>query len=160
MTDTELDVATSVVVLDPGLDDRAADLLSRCPALGQPDRAIEAISSARADEASSLYGVVQDGELVGAYLLRKVTMSNEIVYLAIAPKYERRGLGKMCLFDALFRSGKRPLVVEADDSNLAFFKQSGFKLVGKRKGADGSPRYRLGWHAPIPKPGEPGKVIC
>lgn len=153
-------IATSVTALDPAFDDRAAEVLARCPALGSVERAREAISAARSDERCSLYGVFQDGALAGAYLLRKVSMSNEIALLAIVPAYERRGLGKMCLYDALFRSGKRPLVAEADESNAGFFKQCGFKLIGKRKAPDTSVRYRLGWHAPIPKPGEPGQVIC
>jgi hypothetical protein len=93
--------------------------------------------------------------------MRKVQLANEINYLAIAPGHERRGHGKMCLYDALLRSGRRPLVVEADDGSVDFFKACGFKLVGKRKGPDGAPRYRLGWHAPIPKPGgAPGEVVC
>jgi hypothetical protein len=62
----------------------------------------------------------------------------------------------MCLYDALLRSGKRPVVVECDERCFPFFRAVGFKLVGKRKTADGSARYRLGWHAPRPKaPGEP-----
>jgi ribosomal protein S18 acetylase RimI-like enzyme len=160
MSETTVGVATFITALDPVLDDQAALLLARCPALGTVAVAADAIASARGNESSSLFGVVHDGNLVGAYLLRKVTMSNEIASLAISPEFERHGFGKMCLYDALFRSGKRPLVVVADDSNVAFFKHCGFKLVGKRKSPDGSPRYRLGWHAPIPKPGEPGKVIC
>ncbi len=160
MTGTALGIATSVTVLDPALDIRAAELLARCPALGTLERALDAVATARSEDACSLFGVMQDGDLAGAYLLRKVTMSNEISFISIAPEFERRGLGKMCLYDALFRSGKRPLVAEAEGSNVDFFKHCGFKLIGKRKAADGSPRYRLGWHAPIPKPGEPGKVIC
>jgi ribosomal protein S18 acetylase RimI-like enzyme len=160
MSEAVVEIATRVTELDADLDDPAAELLARCPALGSAERAAAVIEAARADDASSLFGLIVDGRLSGAYILRKVTMSNEIAFLAVDPALERRGFGKMCLYDALFRSGKRPLVVEADDSNLAFFKRCGFKLVGKRKAADGSPRYRLGWHAPIPKPGEPGTVIC
>ena len=160
MSDTAAGIATSVTVLDSAFDGRAAELLVRCPSIGSIDVATETVATARAGDAWSLFGVMQDGHLAGAYLLRKVTMSNEISFIAIAPEFERRGLGKMCLYDALFRSGKRPLVAEADDSNVDFFKRCGFKLIGKRRAADGSPRYRLGWHAPIPKSGEPGKVIC
>jgi ribosomal protein S18 acetylase RimI-like enzyme len=161
MTDTATGISTTVKPLDPSLDSAAAEVLARCPALGTTENAAGAVQAARQDDDSSLFGLFVEGELAGAYILRKVQLSNEISYLAISPNHERRGNGKMCLYDALLRSGKRPLVVEADDSNLGFFKSCGFKLVGKRKGPDGSPRYRLGWHAPIPKPGgAPGEVVC
>lgn len=154
-------IAVSVKPLDPALDAEAAVMLARCPGLGAVERAAEAIRQVRGDERSSLFGVMVDGRLAGAYILAKVQFANEIPCLAIAPEHERRGHGKMCLYDALLRSGKRPLVVEADDSNVAFFKRCGFKMVGKRKGADGAPRYRLGWHAPLPKPdGSPGDTPC
>jgi len=161
MSETATGIGTTVKPLEPALDGEAAELLTRCPALGSCVRAAEAVAAARADNDSSLLGLMVDGEIGGAYILRKVHLSNEISHLAIAPAHERRGNGKMCLYDALLRSGRRPLVAEADESNLGFFKACGFKLVGKRKGPDGSPRYRLGWHAPIPKPGgAPGEVVC
>ena len=161
MSDTATGISTTVKPLDPALDAEAAAILARCPALGSPERAVEAVKTARADEDDSLFGLMIDGRLAGAYILRKVHLFNEIELLAVAAEHERSGHGKMCLYDALLRSGRRPLVVEADESNLGFFKKCGFKLVGKRKGTDGSPRYRLGWHAPIPKPGgAPGEVVC
>jgi len=161
MTDTATGISTTVKPLDPSHDGAAAAVLARCPALGTAENAADVIQAARRDEDSSLFGLFVEGELAGAYILRKVQLSNEISHVAIATDHERRGNGRMCLYDALLRSGKRPLVVEADDSNHRFFRTCGFKLVGKRKGPDGSPRYRLGWHAPIPKPGgTAGEVIC
>jgi len=160
MSETSLHVTTSVKVLDPEFDERAAAILARCPALGSNPAAGDAISAARAEEGTQVLGAFVDGQLAGAYILRRVTMSNEINHLAIANEFERQGLGKMSLYDALFRSGKRPLVVEADDSNVGFFKHCGFKMVGKRKSSDGSARYRLGWHAPIPKPDGTGELVC
>jgi ribosomal protein S18 acetylase RimI-like enzyme len=161
MTDSATGTSTTVRTLDPALDEQAAEILARCPALGSRERAAVAIAVERNDDGASLFGLIVDGELAGAYIMRKVQLANEINYLAIAPGHERRGHGKMCLYDALLRSGRRPLVVEADDGSVDFFKACGFKLVGKRKGPDGAPRYRLGWHAPIPKPGgAPGEVVC
>jgi ribosomal protein S18 acetylase RimI-like enzyme len=153
-------IATSVSALDSALDEAAAKLFARCPAIGSLEEARAMITTARASEREFLSGLIHEGNLAAVYLLRQVSMSNEIALLAVAAGQERQGFGKMCLYDALFRSGKRPIVALADETNLGFFKQCGFKLVGKRRGPDGSTRYRLGWHAPIPKPDNPGETIC
>ena len=97
------------------------------------------------------FAVTLDGKVVGGYLMIQIPMANEIVLLAIDPAYRRRGLGRMCCMDALFRSGKRPLVLTANDASLGFARTVGFKLVGKRKQPNGSMLTRLGWHAPRPK---------
>ena len=97
------------------------------------------------------FAVTLDGVVVGGYLMVGIPMANEIVLLAINPAHRRRGFGRMCCMDALFRSGKRPLVLTANDASIGFAKAVGFKLVGKRKQPDGSLLSRLGWHAPRPK---------
>ena len=51
-------------------------------------------------------------------------------------------------------------MVEADETGFAFYKAIGFKMVGKRKRPDGTVRYRLGWHAPMPSPDGSGTVKC
>ena len=104
------------------------------------------------------YAVTLDGVVVGGYLMIGIPMANEIILLAINPEYRRRGFGRMCCMDALFRSGKRPLVLTASDTSVDFAKAVGFKLVGKRKQPDGTVLTRLGWHAPRPKsdPNAPG----
>ena len=103
------------------------------------------------DKQPQAFAVTLDGRVVGGYLMIHIPMANEIVLLAIDPAYRRRGLGRMCCMDALFRSGKRPLVLTANDTSVGFARTVGFKLVGKRKQADGSMLTRLGWHAPRPK---------
>jgi len=100
------------------------------------------------DKQPQAFAVTLDGRVVGGYLMIHIPMANEIVLLAIDPAYRRRGLGRMCCMDALFRSGKRPLVLTANDASVGFARTVGFKLVGKRKQADGSMLTRLGWHAP------------
>ena len=96
------------------------------------------------------FAVTINGEIAGGYLMVAIPMANEIVALAIDPAHRRRGLGRMCLLDALFRSGKRPLVLTASDSSVGFARAVGFKVIGKRKLADGAVMTRLGWHAPRP----------
>jgi ribosomal protein S18 acetylase RimI-like enzyme len=98
-----------------------------------------------------VFAVTLNGVVVGGYLMVGIPMANEIVLLAINPEYRFRGFGRMCCMDALFRSGKRPLVLTANDASVGFAKAVGFKLVGKRKQPDGTVLTRLGWHAPRPK---------
>ena len=96
------------------------------------------------------FAVTLNGKMVGGYLMISIQAANEIVGLAVDPAYRRRGFGRMCCMDALFRSGKRPLVMTATDASVGFAKAVGFKLVGKRKQPDGTFLTRLGWHAPRP----------
>ena len=146
--------------LDPVDDEAAAVLLAACDPDGSVARGRAWVAVARRDPDSTLLGVFIEGALVGAYVLQKAHLMNQIALLAIAPQHRRRGHGRMCLYDALLRSGRRPLVVEADEAALPFFTAVGFKLVGKRKGPDGAPRFRLGWHAPMPHPARPGETVC
>ena len=103
------------------------------------------------DKQPQVFAATLDGRVVGGYVMIQIPMANEIVLLAINPEYRRRGLGRMCCMDALFRSGKRPLVLTANDASVDFAKTVGFKIVGKRKQPDGTMLTRLGWHAPRPK---------
>jgi len=94
---------------------------------------------------------VLDGEtIVGGYILLHVPMANEIATMAVNPDCRLQGLGRLMCMDALFRSGKRPLVLTVNDTSLPFARAVGFKLVGKRRQPDGSFLTRLGWHAPRP----------
>jgi ribosomal protein S18 acetylase RimI-like enzyme len=152
MTDTAAPAAVSITALDPARDEAAAAIFAPATGAGTIERGRAVIAEARNDPDSAIYGLTVNGELAAVYVLRKVTMMNEIACLAVAEGHRRRGHGRACLYDALLRSGRRPLVVETDDEAVGFYRACGFKLVGKRKRPDGVTRYRLGWHAPLPKP--------
>ena len=146
--------------LDAALDGEAAVILAAALGSGSVDDAAARIAAARADEDAQLLGLLVEGQLAGAYVLRKVGMANEIGPIAIKESHRRQGLGKMCVMDALLRSGRRPLMVETDQDGFNFYKAIGFKIVGKRKNADGVTRFRLGWHAPTPTPDGKGMIEC
>jgi ribosomal protein S18 acetylase RimI-like enzyme len=147
--------SVSIKPLDPDRDRAAVAILASAIGPGTIESGRNVIAAARIDPASEVYGLTVNGELAAVYVLRKVTLMNEIACLAVAEGHRRRGHGRACLYDALLRSGRRPLVVETDDEGLGFYKACGFKLVGKRKRPDGTVRYRLGWHAPLPRTGKP-----
>jgi ribosomal protein S18 acetylase RimI-like enzyme len=115
------------------------------------ERMAPADMAALRDKRPQVFAATLDGRVVGGYVMTQIPMANEIVLLAINPEYRRRGLGRMCCMDALFRSGTRPLVLTANDESVDFAKTVGFKIVGKRKQPDGTMLTRLGWHAPRPK---------
>jgi ribosomal protein S18 acetylase RimI-like enzyme len=129
-------------------DAEAAALLAEATGEGTADAAQAALEAIRAGGADRVLGAVQQGELVGAYGLRRDGMANEVAIIAVAAAHRRRGIGRLLLQDALRRSGKRPLVAETDEEGLGFYKACGFKLVGRRKQPSGAFRYRVGWHAP------------
>jgi ribosomal protein S18 acetylase RimI-like enzyme len=141
-----------VRALDPARDEAAAAILATCTFEGTVEAGRAILRAARADEASEVYGLTVRGDLVAVQILKKIPMSLEVTALAVAEGHRRQGHGRACLTDALRRAGKRPLVAESDEAGLPFYKAVGFKLVGRRTGPGGTPRYRLGWHAPTPKP--------
>lgn len=107
-----------------------------------------------------LVGLSVDGKVIGGYLLLNAPASCEMVGLAIHPEHRRNGYGRMCCMDALFRAGKRPLVLTANDEAVPFAKAVGFKIVGKRKQADGTTLTRFGWHAPRPTSDPDNPLAC
>lgn len=159
-TDEIAQISPVVRYLEPQFDGQAAEILAAAVVPPTTEAAAATIAGARADDDAQLLELLVDGKLAGAYILRKVGMANEISCLAIDEAHRKQGLGRMCLMDALLRSGRRPLMVETGEECFPFFKAIGFKLVGKRKNADGVVRYRLGWHAPAPKPDGSGLLQC
>jgi ribosomal protein S18 acetylase RimI-like enzyme len=107
-----------------------------------------------------VFTVAVDGEVVGGYAMADIGPANEILLLAIDPHHRRRGHGRMCCMDALFRSGTRPLVLTADDDAAGFAKAVGFKIIGKRRLPDGRSIYRFGWHAPRPGTDPSNRTGC
>lgn len=136
----------------------AADLLAYCFG-NDRDEARNRLATAPTEEGTTILAAWQGDVLVAVYVLEKVGFTNEVTAIAVAPAHRRRGIGRMCLHDALLRSGKRPLVIGVDESALPFAKAVGFKLVGRLKRPDGSVRYRMGWHAPMPRP-DGSTVAC
>jgi ribosomal protein S18 acetylase RimI-like enzyme len=108
---------------------------------------------------SQAFALTVGGETVGGYLMTNIGPANEVQLLAIDPAHRRKGHGRMCCMDALFRSGKRPLVLNADEAAAGFAKAVGFKIIGKRRQPDGGSMYRFGWHAPRPG-SDPNKSGC
>lgn len=159
-TDQTTNISPVVRYLEPQYDARAAEILASAVDPATVESAAARIADARAAADAQLLELMVDGELAGAYVLRKVGMANEMTLLAIDEGHRKQGLGRMCVMDALLRSGRRPLMVEADETCFAFYKKIGFKIVGKRKNADGVVRYRLGWHAPTMKADGSGPLEC
>lgn len=138
----------SVHPLDPSQDDAAAEILAPATGEGTVAAGRARVDEARTDPDQEIYGLTVKGELVAAYVTRKIPMALEVKTLAVAAGHRRHGYGRACLTDALRRAGKRPLVVETDDEALGFYKKCGFKVVSRHKHPSGVLRYRLGWHAP------------
>lgn len=145
--------ATTSPVIRPLSADQvrpAVDVLAACFA---HDRAAARfrLDAALTEEDTTLFAAWQGDELVAVYVLEKVGFSNEVTAIAVSPAFRRQGIGRMCLYDALLRSGQRPLVIGVDEGTLPFVKAVGFKMVGRLKRPDGSVGYRMGWHAPMPQ---------
>lgn len=137
--------------LDPALDDAAGALLDGAPELLGGLSGRERIAAARLDPDTEMLGALKDGELVALYLLRRAHLMNELDLLVVGEAHRNQGYGKAALADAVRRSGRRPLALECSDALRPYFLQNGYKIVGKRKGPNGEPRFRLGAHAPRPK---------
>jgi GNAT superfamily N-acetyltransferase len=134
--------------LPPELDEAAARLLADCQSLGDAETAAAAIVALRENVDSDVYGWVEDGELIAVYGLRKTGLSFELPWLAVDPAWRGKRYGRSALVDALRRCGRKPMTVQADESLKGWFEGIGFRVVGRKRGADGAMRYRLGWYAP------------
>ena len=164
MTATEPDLVITgptVRALDPAHDDAAAAILVDAVDEGTVERAREIIAEARQNPDASLYGLYVGEMLQAMYIVAKQGLANDVAYLAVHRDHRRKGHGRMCLHDALLRSGRRPLTLQTLETELPFYKKVGFKIVSRRTDEYGRTVFRLGWHAPIPKPGgAPGEVVC
>lgn len=133
----------------------AASLLAECPLLGSSQAALQAIAAVRSAPEGGVYGWREDGRLIAVYGLHKQGMSFAMPWLAVDPARRGQRYGKSALVDALRRSGRMPMTVEADDALVGWFQRTGFKIVGRKPLPSGGYRYRLGWYAPR-RPNEPG----
>lgn len=136
------------IPFDPGFDPQAAQLLSGWTSfLGFHD-AGSMIESFRADDRVAMYGVTMNDSLVVAIVTRQAHLMDELIAIAVLPEFRGHGIGELALADTIRRSGRRPLVIECPDEIRPWFVKRGFKMVGKRTGANGEARFRLGAHAP------------
>ena len=150
----EIRMGPSFKPLDAAFDDAAGALLDGCPELLAGMTGRDRISASRLDPETDLYGVVVDGQLEAIYALRRAHLMNELELLVVAEAKRGQGLGRSALSDAVRRSGRRPLALECSEALRPYFLKNGYKMVGKRKGPYGEPRYRLGAHAPRPPKNE------
>jgi GNAT superfamily N-acetyltransferase len=150
----QMSTGPSFKPLDAELDDAAGDLLDSCPELLVGMTGRDRIVASRLDPDSDLFGMMMDGHLVAIYALRRAHLMNELELLVVAEPMRGKGIGKAALSDAVRRSGRRPLALECDETLRPYFLKNGYKMVGKRKGPSGEPRYRLGAHAPRPPKSE------
>ncbi len=145
-------IPVSIEPLPASGNEAAAHLLAACTYEGSPASGRALVARVRSDPDAALYALAFEGQVLLAYVLRRAPMSMELTHIVVAPALRRQGLGRAAVADALRRAGARPLVAEVNDADLPFFKACGFKLFGKRKAPDGTTRYRLGAHAPRPRP--------
>lgn len=138
----------TVRLLDPEQDSLAAEILARATEQGTAETAGALIAASRADEGSAIFGLTLNDRLVAVYITRRIPLSVEVTAIAVASGDRRKGHGRACLQDALRRAGKLPLVVESPEDAVGFFKKCGFKIVSRRISPSGTPRFKLGWHAP------------
>jgi hypothetical protein len=127
--------------LPPERDAEAAALLA---VAGHEAEPVALLAALRADPAATLYGMVKDDRLVAVYGLKKVGLTLELRPLAAASNWEEW----LALKAAIATAGRWPIVVETGEADAATYLQAGFRKVSRRRGPDGEPRYRLGWHTP------------
>ncbi len=86
------------------------------------------------------------GHPVGYVFGHRVLDEGEILNLAVAPEYARRGIGTelvKTVLEAFERAGVRQVFLEVRESNAgarAFYQRLGFEPVGRRKGYYAKPR--------------------
>ena len=134
--------------LTASADDDVVRLLVEHPGVADPDAASSFREAIAARPRAAFFGARHAGRLIAIYALAKDGMANDLATIVVDPAHRHQGIGRMLLKDALRRSGKRPLVAQAPEAILPFFKACGFKMVGRRVQPSGEVQYRVGWHAP------------
>ena len=110
--------------------------------------ALRVIEQHEATEGSAIFIAYLSEMPVAAFILAPAQMSIEMPLIAVRPEIRGRGLGKILALDAVRRAGNRPVVAETPEEALPFFIAVGYKKFGRRKGPNGEPRWRVGWHTP------------
>ena len=85
---TTAPAAVSIKPLDPERDAAAAAILAPATGAGTVERGREVIAEARSDPDAAIYSLTVDGELAAVYVLRKVSLMNEIASLAVAEGHD------------------------------------------------------------------------
>lgn len=142
------------IPLEPAYDSQAIAMLDPWASFHGYESGEAFLRAARADDDTDVMSVTVNDTLAILIVTRRVKMMNELLALVVEPSYRGHDLGKLALIDAVRRAGNRPLVVECSETMRPYFLKQGFRMVGKRKGADGEFRIRMGAHAPRPE-GEP-----
>lgn len=84
---------------------------------------------------SQLYVLETDGKVVGVGVLQINGTAGEIMNIAVAPDYQRKGLGRamiQALTDAAVRQGVGQLRIATGNSGIgqiALYQQEGFELI-------------------------------
>jgi aminoglycoside 6'-N-acetyltransferase I len=84
---------------------------------------------------SQIYVLEMDGKAIGVGVLQITGTAGEIMNIAVAPEYQRNGLGRaliQALTDAAVRKGAGQLRIATGNSGInqiAFYQQQGFDLV-------------------------------
>ncbi len=94
----------------------------------------------------ALVAAPANGNAVGYVFGHRVLDEGEILNLAVAPEYARRGIGTelvQTMLQAFERAGVRQVFLEVRESNAgarAFYQRLGFEPVGRRKDYYAKPR--------------------
>lgn len=143
-TDSQLDVRLA----EPGDRSLVAMILADATPEGSEEAASRVIAEHEVIEGSAFFLVYLNGLPIAAYILSPAQMSVEMPLIAVRKEMRRRGIGTIIIQDALRRAGNRPVVAETPEEMMPFFTAVGFKKFGRRKGPNGEPRFRVGWHTP------------
>ncbi len=110
------------------------------PILSDAEEGEERIRAALLDSTCITYAFYEDGQAVGAAVVRwEEDSSSEIVYIAIVPHLRGRGYGKQIIHELQAelrrRKGHSLLVGSANASleNIAFYQKCGFRMFEIRR---------------------------
>lgn len=132
---------------DPEPIAAVAALLARALPGASAEGARAFLDGLLADQRTTVAAAFDGDRPLAVYVLRKVGVASELLLVAADPGTDpARGLEAAAVRDAGDRVGRRPLTVQTSERAFDWYKGLGFKLVGRRRLADGSWSYRMGWH--------------
>lgn len=125
---TSRDLDSVIEVMDAAFDDRFGEAWTRSQCSGILPLPGVRLIVARAP----------DGNAVGFSLIRIVVDDAELLLLAVAPNFRRKGIGRKLLDDFLHHAreiGASKVHLEVRDGNpaIAMYRAAGFAAVGRRR---------------------------
>jgi ribosomal protein S18 acetylase RimI-like enzyme len=106
-----------------------------------PDRLTETVAQYRNDPDLRLYGLEEDGVLIGLIGYALAGNRLDIRHLAVEPEFRRQGYGRGLILEAIAKEQPDWVAAETDEEAVEFYRNIGFTIVSLGERFPGAERF-------------------